>query len=366
MDQAETDKSNWALVTTTQSTTAVYGPQPNPAGTYAQAQGGQDDDLSAAISASLQTSMLDANSSAAFEELSLPQRIRLNPDIPVSLRSRSHRMIHVALLAHALYHVPQVRQAFKGIIPGTHTASKEITSFWKVMARLEMGTQSDVTMDEFLPRGVRYYADEDNGPLKEAKELTETLYTQFAQATLSLPAPFSPGLFYSKIWYPPAFGSGPSLWSNGAMSYSTETNTRAELPIIPITANVNSSDNSLLSYLHELTWTRKLEHAAEVLVFAVAHEDGPVTTSSTIFGNTGNGSGTGVKSSSASKGTSGPAQKHLLQFPAQLYVDPFLLETREITAVQRGTRSAMESSIRQSETRLNGLGGGSVSCLHQC
>ncbi|KIM34465.1 hypothetical protein M408DRAFT_325862 [Serendipita vermifera MAFF 305830] len=360
VDHPEAEKANWALVPTSQAAPVVYGPHPNPAGPYVQAQGGQDDDLSAAISASLQTSMLDASSSAAFEELSLAQRIRLNPDIPVSLRSRNPHMMHVALLTHALYHVPQVRQAFKGIVPGPLTASKEIACFWKVMARLEMGTQSDVVLDEFLPKDVRYQLDENNSSLKEAKESTETLYTQFAQVTLSLPAPFFPGLFYSKIWYPPAFGSGPSLWSSDTTSYSVETNTRADLPVIPITANVNSSDNSLLTYLHDLTWTRKLEQAGEVLVFSVTHEDGPVSSSSTKVENTGIGSSaTGKSSSAGPKATTGPAQKHLLKFPAQLYVDPFLLETREITTVQRGTRSAMESGIRLSETRLSGLGGGS-------
>jgi hypothetical protein len=361
----DTEKSKWALVTTSQpSSTAVYGPQPDPAGPYAATQRQQDDELSMAINASLQTSMLDANSSAAFVELSLSQRIRLNPDIPVTLRSRNPHMIHVALLAHAMYHVPQVRKVFAGILPNVHTISKEITSFWKMMARLEMGTQSDIVMDEFLPKDVRY-SSESSGMLKEVKESTEALYTQFAQVTLSLPPPFTPSLLYSKIWYPPSFGSGPAFWSSDHVAYSTETNTRADLPIIPITANVNSPDNSLVSYLHELTWTRKLDRAADVLVFQITHEDGPVTTTSRLgtfssFGSGGTGEAS-TKTSSTSKPPAGPAQKHLLQFPALLYVDPFLLETREITALQRRMRLAMETIVRQSEIRLAGLGGGLVS-----
>lgn len=365
----ETEKSKWALVPTSQpSATAVYGPQPDPAGPYAATQRQQDDELSMAISASLQTSMLDANSSAAFVELSLDKRIRLNPDIPVTLRSRNPHMMHVALLAHAMYHVPQVRKAFSGILPSVHTTSKEITSFWKMMARLEMGTQSDVVMDEFLPKDVRYSTE--GGMLKEVKESMEALYAQFAQVALSLPPPFTSSLLYSKIWYPPSLGSGPTFWSSGSIPYSTETNTQAHLPIIPITANVNSSDNSLVSYLHELTWTRKLDRAADVLVFQVTHEDGPATTTSRLatfpgFGSTSTDA-TSTKTSTTSKASAGPTEKHLLQFPALLYIDPFLLKTREITALQRGTRMAMETTIRQSEARLNGLGGGSVSLNKLC
>ena len=357
----ETDKSKWALTTTSQSsTTAIYGPHPDPSGSYAATQRQQDDDLSMAITASLQTSMLDANSSAAFEELSLTQRIRLNPDTPVTLRSRNPHLIYEALLVHALYHVPQVREAFAEIQPNSQPDSKEIASVWKVMARLAMGTQSDVIIDDFLPRNLAH-SNGGSGMLKEVKESTEALYNRLADHTRALPS-FTSSLFYSNIWAPSYFGAGLGFWS-------AENSTRPELPIIPITSNVNSIDNSLISYLHELTWTRKLGQAAEVLAFSITHEDGPVVTTSRMstsagFGSGGiGGSGAAAKTSTV-KGPPAPAQKHLLQFPALFYVDPFLLETREITSVQRNTRMLMDATVRQSETRLNGLGGGSV-CFTQ-
>jgi hypothetical protein len=138
----------------------------------------------------------------------------------------------------------------------------------------------------------------------------------------------------------------------------------------------------LLAYLHELIGSRRLESPAEVLVFGVTTEEGPTlgqtsdgsssqknATTTTGTSTPGAASTTATAAASTSGGTStaatvkplskAPVQKHPLSFPARLYVDPFLLENMEVSTVQRKTRSTMELKIRELETRVTQLGGGS-------
>lgn len=102
--------------------------------------------------------------------------------------------------------------------------------------------------------------------------------------------------------------------------------------IIPINSDVNDPQNDLLSHLHQMTWTRKLEYAGQVLCFAINRETdfiGPVTREAS--------------------GSGGPATKYPLKFPSRLFVDPFLLDNQEAASLQRKLRSFMSSKVVEME-----------------
>jgi hypothetical protein len=230
------------------------------------------------------------------------------------------------------------------------------------MSRMEMGIQSDVLVEDIIPN---YQFNPDaEGILNDSKVIAEDMYRSFAAEVRSLPEPFSHNLLYSRIWYPPSssFGSGGQAWTNDTNPYSSETDTSANFPLIPISANVNSPENDLLLYLHEHTWSRKLERAGEVLVFGISHEDGPVPISVAVNAAASGSKGTaGSSNASNSKISTGPNQKYILRYPTRLHVDPFLLENTEITATQRTLRYQMERDILESESQLSAFGGGNVS-----
>jgi hypothetical protein len=339
----------------------MIGPQlPPDHPQYPRTQQQQDEELNLAMAASLRSSMLDSGGNVPFVELSLLQRIRPSPDFPVTVRSRAGQFIHIGPLIQALYNVPQIRDAFRGVIPQIHTKGSFVGPFCRAMSRMEMGIQSDVLVEEIIPH---YQFNPDaEAVLSDSKVLIEDMYRGFATEIRSLPEPFSHSLLYSRIWYPPSssFGSGGQAWTNDTNPYSSETDTAANLPLIPISANVNSPENDLLLYLHEHTWSRKLERAGEVLVFGISHEDGPVPISVAINSSTLKGP-IGTANASSSKVSTGPNQKYILRYPTRLHVDPFLLENTEVTATQRTLRYQMERSIQESESQLSALGGGIVS-----
>lgn len=338
----------------------MIGPQlPPDHPQYPRTQQQQDEELNLAMAASLRSSMLDSGGNVPFVELSFLQQIRPSPDFPVTVRSRAGQYIHVGPLVQALYNVPQIRDTFRGVILHTHTNGAYVGPFWRAMSRMEMGVQSDVLVEEIIPN-YRFNPDAE-AVLNDSKALIEEMYRNFATEARSLPEPFSHNLLFSRIWYPPSssFGSGGQAWTNDTNPYSSETDTSANFPLIPISANVNSPENDLLLYLHEHTWSRKLERAGEVLVFAISHEDGPVPISVAI--NASTWGTTGSANASNSKVSTGPNQKYILRYPTRLHVDPFLLENTEVTAAQRTLRYQMERAIQESESQLSALGGGNVS-----
>lgn len=356
------DSSKWAVVHQPQAASAgvQYGPHlPPDHPQYPRSQQQQDEDLSLAMAASLRSSMLESGGNVPFVELSMLQNIRPTPDFPVTVRSRTDQFLHVGPLVQALYNIPQIREAFRGVVPRVHTNGNFTTPFWRAMSRMEMGTQSDVLIEDVIPNF--HHNPDGNSIITDVKALAEEMYKNFASEVRSLPEPFSQNLLYSKIWYPPTsgFGSGGQTWNNPTNPYARETDTSANLPLIPISANVNSPENDLLTYLHEHTWSRKLASAGEVLVFEIAHDDGLVPISSVVNAAAASTSkGTGATNS---KTTTGPNQKYILRFPARLYVDPFLLENAEIAVEQRTIRFQLERSIQESESQLSALGGGNVS-----
>ncbi|KAG8836379.1 hypothetical protein FRC18_011510 [Serendipita sp. 400] len=263
----DSDKANWALVRTSQNATGdsvMYGPHPDPnaANRYQQ----HEDELSKAISASLQASMIDTQ----YVSIPLSQHIRPSPFTPVSLRAKEVDLIPGALLVHALYHIPQIRDAFRKVAYGIYPKLKGIRPFWlnsmngywRCMAEMEMTLQADVTFDDWVQE---FNSAFHNDGFKDAKEHTEALYKRFADNSVHLPPPFSRNLLHSIIWYPRSSGaSSSSLWSSDTSPYFASSS-KSPMPLIPISANINSPDNELINYLHEMTWTRKLEVAADIL-----------------------------------------------------------------------------------------------------
>lgn len=261
-----------------------------------------------------------------FKELTLLERIRPTPEWPVSIRSRSAQFYHFPPLIHALYYVPQIRDAFRGVRWGIHTTNEFVPPFTEAMGRMEMGIQSDVIFEELIPPR---HVDPNAEIAIDIQAMVETLFKPFAAGICQLPPPFKPSLLYSTI----AFTGGVGRWPS--------QDGEANMPVIPVAANVNSPDNDLLTHLHEMTWSRRLESPADVLVFAISHEDGPTPM--------------------AAKNTGGPAKKYSLKYPARMYIDPFLAENAEIASIQKGLRGSLELQVRECETRLSILGGGTVS-----
>ncbi|KAG8775917.1 hypothetical protein FRC15_000254 [Serendipita sp. 397] len=336
----------------------MYGPHPDPnaANRYQQ----HEDELSKAISASLQASMIDTQ----YVSIPLSQHIRPSPFTPVSLRAKEVDLIPGALLVHALYHIPQIRDAFRKVAYGIYPKLKGIRPFWlnsmngywRCMAEMEMTLQADVTFDDWVQE---FNSAFHNDGFKDAKEHTEALYKRFADNSVHLPPPFSRNLLHSIIWYPRSSGaSSSSLWSSDTSPYFASSS-KSPMPLIPISANINSPDNELINYLHEMTWTRKLEVAADILVFGITHEEGPVPSSSII-----NSYSVSTNAASNSAGSSKIAsEKYPLRFPPRIFVDPFLLENSEITAIQKKTRQTLLGSIRALENKLVTLRGSDHSAL---
>lgn len=366
-DAQESDKANWGVIVPSQPAGPVqYGPHlPSyMQSVQQQQQRQQDDDLSLAISASLHSSMLDSGSSS-FVEIPLAEQPRPTPFFPVTLRSRTPRFVYIAMLMQAMYYVPHIRTAFSRIA-SDHRDMENLQPFWEAMARMEMGVQRDIHLDDLIRDHVSSENDE-NGVVKDIRENLSEFYSQFASEMSGPSQAFPSRLLISQIWQPPSFsrssfGSNTGMWVNERSL--SETGITQDYPLIPITSNINSEENSLLSYLHELTWSRKLQVAADVLVFSITQEEGLPTPSiyrstPTIGGTNGKGTNSGSTSNAAGKpNASAPSQKYPLQFPAQLYVDPFMLNNLDIAKIQKEAQIKMETKVRDIERKISALGGG--------
>jgi hypothetical protein len=362
----ESDKTNWGVMVPSQPTGGVqYGPHlPNYVQTMQQQQQQQqqDDDLSLAISASLRSSMLDSGSSP-FVTLPLVEQIRPTPFFPVTLRSRSPRFVYIAMLMQAMYQIPHIRIAFMGL--ESDNREESLQPFWEAMGRMDMGIQRDIHLDDLLHDHIVGDNDE-NALVKDIKESVSDFYSQFATEMCGHGRPFPSRLLVSQIWQPPSlarssFGSNTDMWVDERTL--ADTGSIQDFPVIPITSNVNSEENSLLLYLHDLTWSRKLQVAADVLVFSITHEEGlpdPSIYKSTPTTGSTNGKGT---SSNTSGKQSGPSQKYPLKYPAQLYVDPFMLDNHDIAKIQRDSQIKMQNNVHDIEKTISALGGGTVSGL---
>ncbi|CAG8472542.1 3666_t:CDS:2, partial [Acaulospora colombiana] len=282
-----------------------------------------------------------------------------------TLRSRTPRYIYIAMLIQAMYYVPHIRTAFSRIV-SDHRDMENLQPFWEAMARMEMGVQRDIHLDDLLQEHLTSENDE-NAMVKDIKETVAEFYSQFATEMSGPSHAFPSSLLISQIWQPPSlarssFSSNTSMWVDERSL--AETGITQDYPLIPITSNINSEENSLLSYLHELTWFRKLQVAADVLVFSISHEEGPPTPSiyrstPTTSSTNGKGTSSGGTSNTAGKlNNSAPSQKYPLQFPAQLYVDPFMLDNLDIAKIQKESQIKMETSVRDIEKKISALGGG--------
>ncbi|CCA77901.1 hypothetical protein PIIN_00545 [Serendipita indica DSM 11827] len=355
---AATESHNYATTTGPVYAGPVYGPHPDPNSynQYSNSQSRQDDDLSKAISASLQDSMLDAGGNR-FVEVPIWGQIRLSPEVPVRLRSHNPDAIALALLIQAFYHVPQIHETMRHMMFGNAVEHPGVINFWdqgihlywRCISIMRMSTRAEVILDEIsgAQGGIAHLG------FKTIKEQVEAYYNRFVMDSVQITRYHLSSMLCSTIWIPPsgAFQSS-KFFSEEAAAHESDNGSRSKLPIIPISSNINSPDNDLLYLLHELTWSRKLEDPADVLTFSITHEEGPVPQSSILKSYVPSTSNSGL-----SRAASAPTQKHRLRFPARIYIDPFLHENSEITSNQRKVRAMLNQAIKELEDKVEKLEG---------